>query len=161
MKYIKPYNFLTEGKIPKNTNYIITYNDGTPEQYGYFQNLEVAVKVSVNYIRFWGIKELTLIKLSKSQSNVTNKKDKKYLIKWYGNDNYWLMESIKKPELFDKYLFGIEQAYTDIISKLNYSTITFIKRYLTTEFPDLWNKLLKNHTDLDKSATMGEMGFSD
>ena len=81
----------------------------------------------------------------------------KYMEKWWGECEYF-EKAVKQPEYFEDYLFGLEGAYKDIISKLPNAFI-FLNS-LRENKPNIYNKLINIYPEIiNLGADMGDLGF--
>ena len=162
----KPANF-------HNSDYAVYYNDKDFTEYWsnmetdwldmhktkYFYKKEPALKY-LNDLSKTNIKEAFLTKKEKSSGNYLPNSEYN-LEKWWVNINNEKNRSLDEPQVYEKYLLGLNNIGKDVISKLNFKQIESIKNYLLSKenYNHIWYEIIKYCPKIITGAEMGNLGF--
>ena len=165
-----------------NSGYCIYYNNKDFSEYWsnmptdwldmyqkkYFYKKAPALKYLIDLSKT-NIKEAFLTKMKKDNPKSPSGYYPNYeymLEKWWDNHNnekmgYWEQRALDDPYLYEKYLFGLENVGKNILSKLDFKQIEFIKNYLLNKenYKYIWDEIIKHCPKLDTGAEMGNLGF--
>ncbi len=173
MKYIKLYEARQRLANSDNFSYAVHHSTSNIASCDYYWDYSKAYNRAIELIKNGKTSNLSIFKRGYYSSS-----QEEYLVKWWGSgSNYWYNRSMGDIEngdfeLINKYIYGIDA----FLSKDNINAI--INRILSTDsviinnsykvfnkikkdYPNIWGKFKEVNHNIDSSADMGGMGFSD